>query len=382
MKNSKTYLAFVILALAAGYLSAVVFRVSDTRQGFSDVFRSQFSTYPNTLTDASRGGESASSELADMMDSYEEGNHAETIKKMTRYIKNHPNNHKIKFYRGISYLNNNEYSKAIKDFQDVILAGAEYRDDAEWYLALAYLNTESKMTALEHFKTIAEKQNEYSAKAREAIAELKTLRDYSLKKVFEMTNDGRCVYFYPKEENPVLRPVTERTLYLEASASGIIPSEISYNEFNQLPVAEKQNLLKSSQNESYMAMSPGNRELYEAMMAALPKPAMVIPRTEIDFSEIAQGQEGFLEMPSEDSVESEESIEPEVITTQAEEKTEDPKLAESRMPLQLGLPWIIDAMLRPEAGKELPDEFTNLKENKTDNEVSWVVDLLTNKISD
>ena len=77
------------------------------------------------------------------------------------------------FYAGMAYQEKNQFDKAIFSYQEVVqLKNNLFVEQAEWYTALCYIQTENKKKAYEKFKKIADSNSYYSEKAKAIIKKL------------------------------------------------------------------------------------------------------------------------------------------------------------------------------------------------------------------
>jgi len=82
------------------------------------------------------------------------------------------------FYSGISYIETNRITGAVKSFRFII----EQRDNelvapSEWYLGLCYLKIDEREKAVKQFQSIAENNNIYKESAREILKKLRPRYD-------------------------------------------------------------------------------------------------------------------------------------------------------------------------------------------------------------
>lgn len=366
MSNSKSYWVLAALLLAVGAV-LIITKESNTGEYYKDIFNSEFTAYPDVISGASRSDASANQELVDIMAFYEKGDYGQASALMTKFLKSHPKEQQLKLYRGICYLEMNETAKAEQDFKDIILFNEELADQAEWYLALTYLKAENLNDAREYFTRIANKKNSYSEKAVATLEGLKEGKADAMLKIYEVNDGGKFMFFYPSETNPAPHLVTDRTLYLEASRKGIIPSDVSYNDFVKLSVPEQQDMLKSGQEDAYASVGPETKDLFEKAMALLPKPSIPAPEAETP-QELAAIPAGEIEVSTEVAI---ADANPEA---QLEGKpAEQPKKNEK------DLPWIFDVMLRADSGTEV--EGDPVVQENSNQEIPALVGVLTNTAS-
>ncbi len=84
-----------------------------------------------------------------------------------------PDNLLGKLYRGLSYIELEEFGPAIKDFTEIIdQQGNLFIDQAQWYLALTYLKTKDVSKAKTLLTSIAADRGVYKTKAQKILNEL------------------------------------------------------------------------------------------------------------------------------------------------------------------------------------------------------------------
>lgn len=77
------------------------------------------------------------------------------------------------FYAGVCYIETQKFEKASESFQFIINHNDNlFVEQAEWYLALSYLNSNQKEIAKKHFEAIANSQSYYKEKATEILDQL------------------------------------------------------------------------------------------------------------------------------------------------------------------------------------------------------------------
>lgn len=124
-----------------------------------------------------RGGSFISGEdsllLTKAMDLYENKNYAEALKVFNNISDNYTND--IALYKAISLLETNETKQAIQLLIGEIEKngeGWEYYQDAQWYLALAYIKSKQTKEAKEILQQIVADERVYFEKAKELLQRL------------------------------------------------------------------------------------------------------------------------------------------------------------------------------------------------------------------
>ena len=127
------------------------------------LFNEYFSVYHNAI-DINR----ASYELINAVDNYDAGKFNEATHFFLVQLINEPEDYVSEFYLGVSRLASDKPIMAEQSFQKVIDAGGgQFKDPAQWYLALCSLKTGKLKNAKMLLQQISnDKQHGYSLKAR------------------------------------------------------------------------------------------------------------------------------------------------------------------------------------------------------------------------
>lgn len=127
------------------------------------LFNEYFSVYHNAI-DMNR----ASYELVNAVDNYDEAKFNEATHFFLIQLSNEPNDYVAEFYLGVSRLASDKPIMAEKSFKKVLNTGnGQFKDPAQWYLALCSLKTGNLKEARQQLQAISnDKQHGYSLKAR------------------------------------------------------------------------------------------------------------------------------------------------------------------------------------------------------------------------
>ena len=92
----------------------------------------------------------------------------------SKVVSNNPKDMQSTLLKGISNFENKEYPKAEQSFGNVIDDNNNlYIDQAEWYLALCYLNTNEIIKAKQLFEAIKKEEGIYKNDARKILRKMK-----------------------------------------------------------------------------------------------------------------------------------------------------------------------------------------------------------------
>lgn len=113
-------------------------------------------------------GESDHYTFDDAMVDYKQKKYTKAINKWDKLLKNKPENDTLNYFLGVAHLANKNETEAINYLKTAIkTADSEFRNDAYFYLGLAYLKMDNKDLAIVYF----EKSNSENSKS--IISELK-----------------------------------------------------------------------------------------------------------------------------------------------------------------------------------------------------------------
>jgi tetratricopeptide (TPR) repeat protein len=134
---------------------------------------------PDDLIWRDEGGPSAPSKLtpfARAMRSYERGEYALAERQLERFLETDPTHAEALFYRGVSLLLIGRTADAIAPLQAATRHGpGRVREDAHWYLALAYLKAGGPPQALEHLNWVVQASGRHHSEARQLQQEIQSV---------------------------------------------------------------------------------------------------------------------------------------------------------------------------------------------------------------
>ena len=94
------------------------------------------------------------------LDQYKNGNYSLASKYLDKISADHPNDNTALFYAALSNIENNKTGTAINQLINISKSNNEFSDEANWYLALAYLKAGNKNEEAKNvFENIAQSNN-------------------------------------------------------------------------------------------------------------------------------------------------------------------------------------------------------------------------------
>lgn len=157
--------ASVVLLISAGWFGFQNF----SGPNYNTLYQDNYSAYPNTVYTITRGDTNESAERAAFV-AYEKEDYKlalKTFKSLSPQTINH------KFYMAQSYLALSEYTNAEALFTEIKNSNSDFKDEAQWFLALSYVKQEQTDKAIAALKTVV---NTNAYKADQAKALLKELQ--------------------------------------------------------------------------------------------------------------------------------------------------------------------------------------------------------------
>ncbi|QHT69037.1 tetratricopeptide repeat protein [Rhodocytophaga rosea] len=115
-----------------------------------------------------------SSLSAQAMEHYEEGKYAMALNIFEKMLGNNTAEAEVQFYKGNSYLALKKTQEAIQSFEAVLTMPAnKYTEEAEWYLALSYVQADDEKQAKKILKGIMDNENHpYHKEAQDLMKKL------------------------------------------------------------------------------------------------------------------------------------------------------------------------------------------------------------------
>ena len=152
--------------------------VSDLSGGTQIVSMSQTETrsgdYRNTDTVLVMADAISSNSLSRAMDLYNSKNYSEAIPEFENVLKSEPANEQAIFYSAVSNLSTGRTGKAVEQLNILVNhKNSKYRDDAQWYLSLAYIKANDIKNARKNLSEIQNNsKSRYQKQADETLREI------------------------------------------------------------------------------------------------------------------------------------------------------------------------------------------------------------------
>ncbi|WHZ08128.1 MAG: hypothetical protein OJF59_001881 [Cytophagales bacterium] len=150
-KKSVFKFSWKIAATLVGliFVAAVIIRLSLSGQQLRKYDLTEIGI-PNTM------GSNSQLELAEAMNDFKNENYPIALTKFQSLLKSKPNNDTLLYFEGVSAYRTKEYSTAISSFTAIVdLRSFNYKEIAEYRLALSYLSNGKKQKAKELFLAIS-----------------------------------------------------------------------------------------------------------------------------------------------------------------------------------------------------------------------------------
>jgi tetratricopeptide (TPR) repeat protein len=120
----------------------------------------------------------ANQTLTEALQKFDNQEYQAALNLFSQVIDNDQNNMVGHFYSGIALQETGKYKNAIKEFETVTIDKDNlFTEQAEWYMALCFLQTNENKKAYKQFKKIAEKEGFYQQKAKAILRKSKHSED-------------------------------------------------------------------------------------------------------------------------------------------------------------------------------------------------------------
>lgn len=161
--------ATLILLVTAGIYFLMPPKAVDSQH----LFYAYFTPYEDIIT--VRGDESDvfQEKLQQAMVHYNNQNYQGAITLFRSYLESKPEDDAARLYLGICFLTEKEFKKSIDSFDPIISTEGRFKDQAEWYSALAYLASQDLDRAKQSLSFIVDQQgHDYNKKAIALLKEI------------------------------------------------------------------------------------------------------------------------------------------------------------------------------------------------------------------
>lgn len=155
-----------LAAAAALIIGAILyFYPSATRQDTQQLFTAYFEPYEDVISVRNEGEED---HLAAGMSYYNLKAYDQAITALSQYLQSHDRDD-VRFYLGSAQLASGKTDDAIATFKQVLTTESIFKEQSEWYLALAHLSNKNKMQCKEMLSKIANDPNHFYQERAEAL---------------------------------------------------------------------------------------------------------------------------------------------------------------------------------------------------------------------
>ena len=158
--------ASIGLLLGLGWIAYITFSGAD----YDNLYAANFETYPNTVYTITRSDGDQSLER-EAFAAYEANDYERAAADFLD-LKTQGGSAHTDFYLAQSYLHLGRDQEAIEILKSVIIGNMEFKAEAHWYLALAYLRSKDRLKAVATLKHLSENFDYKKEKAQALLAEL------------------------------------------------------------------------------------------------------------------------------------------------------------------------------------------------------------------
>ena len=169
---------FRIIAVAAGIIGILFLTVTylhQQRMETEALFEANFKVL--TQIDGAVRGEDA--EIESNMNEekkavyyYERENYKEAIVHYEKALQSQPDNNQMQLYLAVAYLANYQATDAIQILSENDFSNSQYKQDRNWYLALAYLKNKDLKNAKPLFEQLSAFDNYYQNSSKKLLKSL------------------------------------------------------------------------------------------------------------------------------------------------------------------------------------------------------------------
>lgn len=174
MKSKSKIRRFLIpvASIAALFVLAFSLNIYHNNRVMDSVFITYYTPLEYDQALASRGNDSISPELQSAMDAYHKKEYEVALQ---RFITMQSIDKNFLIYKAICLIETKQLPEAIVLLKQLVNdgEGAEYWQQANWYLAISYLSNHEKNKAIQLLEVIASSDGVYSRKAQNTIKKLK-----------------------------------------------------------------------------------------------------------------------------------------------------------------------------------------------------------------
>lgn len=158
--------ASIALLIGLGWIAYSTF----SRPDYDNLYAANFETYPNTVYTITRSDADQSLER-NAFAAYEASDYEKAAAAFLDLKTKNGSTH-INFYLAQSYMHLGKDNEAIEILKSVIFNDMEFKAEAHWYLALAYIKTKDELKAVAMLNNLIENFDYKKEKAQALLAEL------------------------------------------------------------------------------------------------------------------------------------------------------------------------------------------------------------------
>ncbi|MCG8411416.1 MAG: hypothetical protein MI739_09035 [Bacteroidales bacterium] len=164
--------ASLILLIVTG---GVINKIIPSNLDYNKVFEKYYTPYK--ATDIFRSGNTQTDKiLLNAINYYVKHDFAKALILFEEVIKVKENDIAVNFYLGISYIEQEKYTKASISFNSVIINNDNlFIEQAKWYLSLCYLKTKQKNNATNLLNELVSEKSSYASQAKEMLEQIEKL---------------------------------------------------------------------------------------------------------------------------------------------------------------------------------------------------------------
>ena len=168
---------FRIIAVAAGIIGILFFTVTflyQQRMSVDNLFKENFKilTHPDGVVRGDAENTDSLTEEKKAVYYYERENYKEAIVQYEKIVQEQPKNEKAQLFLAVSYLANFQPENAIEILAANDFSNSNYKQDRDWYLALAYLNNKDLKNAKLLFQHLSQENSYYQTPSRKLLKSL------------------------------------------------------------------------------------------------------------------------------------------------------------------------------------------------------------------
>ncbi len=139
---------------------------------YDQLFEDSFVLPEIVITAPASRGDLNAAPLELGIDEYKNGKFERALTGFNEFLESNPEYLEVMYYRGLTLLKLEKREDAVKDFEVVATSESEYREQAEWYLALSYIKLRQKDKAVELLKSMKKNSQTQADKATHLLSKI------------------------------------------------------------------------------------------------------------------------------------------------------------------------------------------------------------------